>query len=64
MAVDAEDDMGLAEAIIKLYKMPKLALEQMGFNGRDYFKKHFDEEMLTTKLINYFEVAINKKGIH
>lgn len=64
VAVSAEDDMGLAEAIIKLYKMPKLALEQMGFNGRDYFKKHFDEEMLITKLINHFEVVINKKGNH
>ena len=64
VAVDAEDDMGLAEAIIKLYKMPKLALEQMGFNGRDYFKRHFDEDMLTTRLINHFEMAINKKENH
>lgn len=64
VAVDAEDDMGLAEAIIKLYNMPKLALEQMGFNGREYFKRHFDEDMLTTRLINHFEMAINKKGNH
>lgn len=64
VAVDAEDDMDLAEAIIKLYKLPKLALEQMGFNGRDYFKRHFDEDMLTTRLINHFEMAINKKENH
>lgn len=64
VAIEAEDDIGLAEAIIKLYKMPKLALEQMGVNGRDYFKMHFDEEMLTTKLINHFEMVINKKGCH
>ena len=64
VAIEAEDDIGLAEAIIKLYKMPKLALEQMGVNGRDYFKMHFDEEMLTTKLINHFEMVIKKKGNH
>ena len=64
VAVKAEDDIGLAEAIIKLYKMPKSAREQMGVNGRDYFKKYFDEEMLTTKLINHFEMVINKKGNH
>lgn len=64
VAVDAEDDVGLAEAIMKLYKMPKFALEQMGVNGRSYFKKHFDEEMLTAKLINHFELVINKKGNH
>ena len=64
VTVQAEDDIGLAEAIIRLYKMPKSAREQMGVNGRDYFKKHFDEEMLTTKLINHFEMVINKKGNH
>lgn len=64
LAIEAEDDIGLAEAIIKFYKMPKLALEQMGVNGRDYFKMHFDEEMLTTKLINHFEMVMNKKGNH
>ena len=64
VTVQAEYDIGLAEAIIRLYKMPKSAREQMGVNGRDYFKKHFDEEMLTTKLINHFEMVINKKGNH
>ncbi len=64
VAVDAEDDLGLAEAIIKLYNMPKLALEQMGVNGRDYFKKHFDEEILLSDLIDHFEMVINKKGSH
>jgi glycosyltransferase involved in cell wall biosynthesis len=61
LTVDAEDGSGLAEAIIQLYKMPKLALEQMGINGQDYFKLHFDDEMLTAKLVEHFEMAINKK---
>lgn len=29
--------------------------EQMGVNGRAYFKQHFDEDMLTTELIKHFE---------
>lgn len=64
LAVDAEDSMGLADAIIKLYKMPKSTLEPMGINGRDYFKMHFDEEKLTSDLINHFEMVVNKKGSH
>ncbi|EUJ10035.1 glycosyltransferase [Methylophilaceae bacterium 11] len=61
IAVKAEDGEGLAEAIINLYKMPQTELEQMGVNGRDYFKKHFDEEKLTSELISHFEMVINNK---
>lgn len=64
ITVKAEDHIGLAAAIIQLYKTPKLALEEKGINGRNYFKLHFDEGMLTTKLVEYFEMAINKKGNH
>jgi len=55
IAVQAEDCEGLAQAIVKLYQMTESEREQMGINGRAYFKQHFDEEMLTTKLIEYFE---------
>lgn len=55
VAVRAEDSDGLADAIIKLYQEPEHELEQMGVNGRAYFKQHFDEEMLTTKLIKHFK---------
>lgn len=64
VTVAAEDGEGLATAIINLYKAPKTTLEQMGVSGRDYFKKHFDEEKLTSELINHFEMVINKKGNH
>ena len=58
IAVRAEDSDGLAEAIVKLYQMSEFEREQMGVNGRVYFKLHFDEEMLTTKLIQHFEKLI------
>jgi glycosyltransferase involved in cell wall biosynthesis len=53
--VPAEDSDALANAIIELYEMPVKSLERMGINGRLYFKKHFDSQMLTDQLISYFE---------
>jgi len=55
IAVRAEDGEGLANAIVKLYEMSAPEREQMGVNGRAYFKQHFDEDMLTTELIKHFE---------
>ena len=62
VAVRAEDSEGLANAIVTLYQMTELEREQMGVNGRAYFKQHFDEEMLTTELIKHFEKLISVKG--
>lgn len=66
IAVNAEDDEGLAQAIIKLYQMSEVERGQMSVNGRAYFKQHFDEEMLTAELIKHFETLIgkNKKDNH
>ena len=55
IAVKAEDSADLVRAIIKLYQMSESERAQMGTNGRAYFKKHFDGEMLTTQLIEHFE---------
>lgn len=55
IAVKAEDSADLVGAIIKLYQMSESERVQMGTNGRAYFKKHFDGEMLTTQLIEHFE---------
>lgn len=60
IAVSAEDDEGLAQAIVKLYQMSEAERGQMGVNGRAYFKQHFDEEMLTAELIKHFETLIEK----
>lgn len=64
LAVKAEDVEGLTQAIVKLYQMSETAREQMGVNGRAYFKQHFDEEMLTAELIKHFEMLISKKDNH
>lgn len=66
VTVKAEDDDGLVQAIIKFYQMSEAEREQMGVNGRAYFKQHFDEEMLTAELIKHFETLIgkNKKDNH
>lgn len=55
IAVRAEDGEGLANAIVTLYQMSDSEREQMGVNGRAYFKQHFDEDMLITELIKHFE---------
>ncbi|MDD2932291.1 MAG: glycosyltransferase family 4 protein [Methylotenera sp.] len=64
IAVEAEDAESLAQAIVKLYQMPESEREQMGANGRTYFKQHFDDAMLTTELIKHFEMQISKKDNH
>lgn len=64
IAIMAEDSEGLAQAIVKLYQMPESERVLMGENGRTYFKQHFDEVKLTAKLIEHFEMLINKKDNH
>lgn len=53
----AEDAQGLAESILKLYKMTNVERAQMGASGRLYFKEHFDQDMLTEQLIGHFRVV-------
>ena len=63
VAVRAEDGEGLANAIVRLHQMSELEREQMGVNGRAYFKQHFDEDMLTIELIKHFEkLTLDKDG--
>lgn len=64
IAIKAEDSEGLAKAIVKLYQMPESEREQMGINGRAYFKLNFDETKLTAELIEYFKMLIRKKDNH
>ncbi len=50
MAVPAEDAQGLAEAVLKIYKMDASGRKVLGDNGRKYYEKHFDREKLLDKL--------------
>jgi len=55
-SVPAEDADALVRAIIHMYQLPKKQRNVMGANGRRYFKKHFDSNLLTNKLLNHFKL--------
>ena len=46
-----EDSVGLSKVILDLSSQTDAKLSQMSKNGRRYFKKHFDHDMLADKLI-------------
>ena len=60
LSVPAEDSKGLAEAILKMYRMTDDERLQLGENGRAYFKDNFDEDALIDDLIKYFECLVAK----
>ena len=45
---------GLSENISKMCKMPSSRLKEMGTNSYNYYKDHFDREMLFDKTENIF----------
>lgn len=58
LAVPAEDASGLADAVVKLYRMLPEELAQLGINGQVFYQKHFDHEKLVSELINHFQSVI------
>lgn len=50
VAVKAGDAAALADAVLKLYRMPAPEREAMGGRGRDYFERHFERSMLISRL--------------
>ena len=57
ISVPAEDGAALADAILKLYKLPDNERRQLGNNGQAYFAAHFEHEHLVEKLIKYLTDA-------
>jgi len=51
IAVPAENHVALADAILTLYRMTPDERGQLGSNARQYYRDHFDHEMLVTKLV-------------
>lgn len=45
----------LSDIILKMYNMESTKLQQMGENARNYYKKHFDKQMLLRKMDEYFK---------
>lgn len=59
----AGDADGLAKSILHLYEMTDAERLEIGENGRQYFKEHFDLDVLTGQLIKHFhEVSEYIKG--
>lgn len=55
LAVPAEDGHALAEAVLRLYHMPKQELEAMGTRGRLYYAAHFAHDILIDQLIGHLQ---------
>lgn len=58
----AEDPVALAKAILSLYQMSTEQRRQIGENGRAYYRKHFDHEILVDQLIAHLDAGATKKG--
>lgn len=55
ISAPAEDPIALAQAIISLHQMSAQERKKMGENGRRYYLKHFDHEILVDQLIDHIE---------
>ena len=62
LTVPAEDARGLADAVLRLYRMRPEERAEMGANGRRYFKEHFDHEKLVDQLIVHFSTLSAESG--
>jgi len=59
MACNAENPKALAEAVLKLYNIPKADRKEMGKKGRSYFEKHFEREMLLNRLEVWMKALVS-----
>ena len=57
LAIPAEDAQGLADAVLQLYGMSEIERNELGENGRSYYKTHYDHDKLVDRLIEHFEDA-------
>ncbi len=60
-AVPAGNSEALAEAILKMSQMSFEERQLMGTNGREYFFKNFENNMLVNELINVFKQQIKNR---
>ncbi|MFQ5346150.1 MAG: glycosyltransferase family 4 protein, partial [Mariprofundus sp.] len=62
IAVAAENDHALAEAVLELYHMPAEQRLAMGNRGRDYYNRCFERNMLVKKLEQWM-VEVKEEGL-
>lgn len=56
-ATPAEDAAALAETILKLYRETPEQRDNMGSNGRNYYRQHFNHDDLVDRLIEHLATA-------
>ncbi|MCD4741053.1 MAG: glycosyltransferase family 4 protein [Desulfobacteraceae bacterium] len=56
----AENSKALAEAVLKMYKMSEKDRKYLGQKGSEYFKKHFEREMLLDRLCEWMNESYTK----
>lgn len=61
LSVPAEDGHALAEAILRLYRMPSQDREAMGARGRLYYAQHFAHDMLIDQLVGHLRSVCDHK---
>lgn len=59
----AQDPKALSDVILKLYSMSATVLEEMGRNGRRYYEKNFEREMLLDQLEGWMRELVSQKNI-
>lgn len=62
LACPAEDGQALAEAVLRVYRYPSERREELGRNGRGYYRQHFDHEDLVEQLIAVLGKAAASKA--
>ena len=60
VAADPNDVDGIVYEILKLYNAPRKYLDELGLNGKRYFKNNFDSSLLINRLENIFTKTIRK----
>jgi colanic acid biosynthesis glycosyl transferase WcaI len=60
LAVAAEDDEGLANAVLELSRMSVPEREQLGICGRNYYDAEFERDMLITRLEGWMQNAVEE----
>lgn len=53
LASPAESPEGLANAVLRVYRMPESDRREMGLRGFQYFRTHFEREMLLKRLVEW-----------
>ena len=63
VACAAQQPVTLVQAIVSLSKKTAAERDQLGQNGKNYFLKHYDNALLTQKLMTYFHSLLKDEEI-